>query len=198
MSSSFITSFSESRTYLAYLFLLLFSLAAIWGILARGSHLLPQQNIAHSGSVAGRVGVKPAEAAPTAGIAGQLWSNLRGPLGILFTQIIVILIAARVFNRLFRMMGQPPVVGEMVAGIVLGPSVFGFFYPAAMNFVFPTASMDTLRLLSQLGVVLFMFVVGMELNLTHIKEKGSASIMISHASILVPFVMGTALSLFLF
>ena len=198
MSSPSLTSFSEARTYLAYVFLLLFSLAGIWGILTRGGHLVPHQTVTHSGSVAGTGVAKPVEATPTAGIAGQLWSNLRGPLGILFTQIIVILIAARVFNRLFRMMGQPPVMGEMVAGIVLGPSVFGFFYPAAMNFVFPTASMDTLRLLSQLGVVLFMFVVGMELNLTHIKEKGSASIMISHASILVPFVMGTALSLFLF
>jgi len=198
MSTPPVSSFSEARTYLVYLFLLLFSLAGIWGILARGSHLVPHQTVAHSGAVAGSVGVKQAEAAPTDGIVDQLWINLRSPLGILFTQIIVILIAARVFNRLFRLMGQPPVMGEMVAGIVLGPSVLGLFYPAAMNFVFPAVSMDTLRLLSQLGVVLFMFVVGMELNLTHIREKGSASIMISHASILVPFVMGTALSLFLF
>src|SRR6185369_1228539 len=198
MSSSPVSTFSEARTYLVYLFLLVFSFASIWGILAHGSHLVPNQTIAHAGSVAGRVGVKPAAAAATQGLAGELWTNLRSPLGILFTQIIVILIAARLFNRLFRLLGQPPVMGEMVAGIALGPSVLGFLYPAAMNFVFPTTSMDTLRLLSQLGVVLFMFVVGMELNLTHIREKGSASIMISHASILVPFVMGTALSLFLF
>ena len=198
MTSSPASTFSEARTYLAYAFLLLFSLAGIWGILARGSHLTTHQALSNSAPAAGSLGVRTAEASQPDGISGQLWSNLRGPLGILFTQIIVILIAARIFNRIFRMLGQPPVMGEMVAGIVLGPSVMGLIYPGAMSFVFPAASMDTLRLLSQLGVVLFMFVVGMELNLTHIREKGSASIMISHASILVPFVMGTALSLFLF
>jgi Kef-type K+ transport system membrane component KefB len=67
-----------------------------------------------------------------------------------------------------------------------------------MAFIFPASSLETLRLLSQIGVVLFMFIVGMELNLRHVKEKGSAALMISHASIIVPFVLGTALSLFLY
>src|SRR5258705_895618 len=178
MTSSPASTFAEARTCLVYAFLLLFSLAGIWGILARGSHLTTRQTLSNSAPVAGSLGVRTAEASQPDGISGQLWSNLRGPLGILFTQIIVILIAARIFNRIFRMLGQPPVMGEMVAGIVLGPSVLGLIYPQAMSFVFPSASMDTLRLLSQLGVVLFMFVVGMELNLTHIREKGSASIMI--------------------
>jgi Kef-type K+ transport system membrane component KefB len=67
-----------------------------------------------------------------------------------------------------------------------------------MTFVFPTSSLETLRLLSQIGVVLFMFIVGMELNVKHVKEKGSAAVMISHASIIVPFVLGVGLALFLF
>jgi Kef-type K+ transport system membrane component KefB len=89
-------------------------------------------------------------------------------------------------------------MGEMIAGIVLGPSVLGFFFPQAMSFIFPDSSLETLRLLSQIGVVLFMFIVGMELNVRHVKEKGSAAVMISHASIIVPFVLGTSLSLFLY
>ena len=67
-----------------------------------------------------------------------------------------------------------------------------------MSFVFPASSLETLRLLSQIGVVLFMFIVGMELNVRHVKEKGSAAVMISHASIIVPFVLGAGLSLFLY
>jgi Kef-type K+ transport system membrane component KefB len=200
MSSAPASTFSETRTYLSYLFLLVFSVAGIWGILAKGSHLNSQRTLSEAPAASAHAGVAPKAVRPhqSTGIGSELWTNLRGPLGILFTQIIVILIAARVFNRIFKLIGQPPVMGEMVAGIVLGPSVLGLIYPAAMNFIFPASSMDTLRLLSQLGVVLFMFVVGMELNLTHVREKGSAAIMISHASILVPFLLGTALSLFLF
>ena len=89
-------------------------------------------------------------------------------------------------------------MGEMVAGIVLGPSVLGLLYPQAMSFIFPESSLETLRLLSQIGVVLFMFVVGMELNVRHLRERGTAALMISHASIIVPFLLGAALSLFLF
>ena len=120
------------------------------------------------------------------------------PLSILLTQIIVILIVAGLFRRLFRRIGQPPVMGEMIAGIVLGPSVLGLIFPQAMAFLFPPASLETLRLLSQIGVVLFMFIVGMEVNVQHLREKGSAAVMISHASIIVPFLLGTALSLFLY
>ena len=105
---------------------------------------------------------------------------------------------AGLFRRLFRRLGQPPVMGEMVAGIVLGPSVLGLIYPPALSFLFPASSLETLRQLSQIGVVLFMFIVGMELNVRYVREKGSAAVMISHASIVVPFLLGTALSLFLY
>src|SRR5829696_6321752 len=86
----------------------------------------------------------------------------------------------------------------MIAGIVLGPSVLGLIYPQALTFLFPASSLETLRLLSQIGVVLFMFIVGMELNIQHLRQKGSAAVMISHASIIVPFLLGSALSLFLY
>jgi Kef-type K+ transport system membrane component KefB len=105
---------------------------------------------------------------------------------------------AGLFRRLFSWIHQPPVMGEMVAGIVLGPSVLGLIYPPALLFLFPASSLETLRQLSQIGVVLFMFIVGTELNVRYLREKGSAAVMISHASIIVPFLLGTALSLFLY
>jgi Kef-type K+ transport system membrane component KefB len=181
-------SFSDTRNYLPYLLLLLVFVAGVWLILAAGARLHPM-SLAETTSAS--PGIQPT--AP-----GILWENFRTPLSILLTQIIVILTMAGLFRRLFRRIGQPPVMGEMIAGIVLGPSVLGLIYPPAMSFLFPASSLETLRLLSQIGVVLFMFIVGMELDIRHLREKGSAAVMISHASIIVPFLLGTGLSLFLY
>src|SRR5215217_757896 len=179
-------SFLDARHYLPYFLLLLIFAGGVWLILAAGSRLQP----------ASAIPIPPA-AAPTSS-TGVLWENFRTSLSILLTQIIVILTMAGLFRRLFRWIGQPPVMGEMIAGIVLGPSVLGFFFPQALSFLFPASSVETLRLLSQIGVVLFMFIVGMELNVRHLREKGSTAVMISHASIVVPFLLGSALSLFLY
>lgn len=179
-------TFSDARHYLPYFLMLLVFVAGVWLILATGARLQPANAIANA----------PAPAA--ASRTGVLWENFRTSLSILLAQIIVILIIAGLFRRLFRAIHQPPVMGEMVAGIVLGPSVLGLIYPEAMTFLFPTSSLETLRLLSQIGVVLFMFTVGMEVNLQHVREKGSAAVMISHASIIVPFLLGSALSLFIY
>ena len=175
-------TFSDARHYLPYLLLLLVFVVGVWLILAAGSHLGP---------------VNPTTVL-TPPSTNVLWENFRTPLSILLTQIIVILIMAGLFRRLFRGLGQPPVMGEMVAGIVLGPSVLGLIYPPALSFLFPASSLETLRQLSQIGVVLFMFIVGTELNVRYVREKGSAAVMISHASIIIPFLLGTALSLFLY
>ncbi len=177
-------TFSQARHYLPYFLLLLVFVIGVWLILAAGSKLQP---------------VAPAAVTTTqATSTNVLWENFRTPLSILLTQIIVILIMAGLFRRLFRWFHQPPVMGEMVAGIVLGPSVLGLIYPPALSFLFPPSSLETLRQLSQIGVVLFMFIVGTELNVRYVREKGSAAVMISHASIVVPFLLGTALSLFLY
>ena len=178
-------SFSDARHLLPYLLLILFFVGGVWLILAVGVRLHP------AAMVVGQ------ESTPSS-FTQLLWENLRTPLSILLTQIIVILIVAGIFRRLFRRIHQPPVMGEMLAGIVLGPSVLGLFFPQAMSFLFPASSLETLRQLSQIGVVLFMFIVGMELNLRHLREKASAAVMISHASIIVPFLLGMALSLFLY
>ena len=127
-----------------------------------------------------------------------LTQNLRGSLSILLLQILIIIIAARVTGKLFLKIGQPPVMGEMVAGILLGPSVLGQLSHQTMTFLFPSSSMGTLQLLSQLGVILFMFVVGMELNGQHLRERAHAAVMVSHGSIVIPFFLGTALSLVIY
>ncbi|HEV8203242.1 MAG TPA: cation:proton antiporter [Pyrinomonadaceae bacterium] len=181
-------SFSETRHYLPYFLMLLVFVAGVWLVLAAGARLQPASGVK---------AITPAPAAATSSTS-ILWENFRTPLSILLTQIIVILIMAGLFRRLFRGLGQPPVMGEMIAGIVLGPSVLGWLYPPALSFLFPASSLDTLRQLSQIGVVLFMFIVGMEVNLRLVREKGTAAVMISHASIIVPFLLGTTLSLFLF
>src|ERR1700754_3462110 len=177
------SSFLDRRHYLVYVLMLLFFVGAVALTLWLGSSFSPA-----SGS--------PTEAHSS--LTAALWQNFRAPVSILLMQIVVVLAVAGLFSRLFRRIGQPPVMGEMIAGIVLGPSVLGYFFPQVMSFLFPPASMETLRLLSQIGVVLFMFIVGMELNVRHVKEKGSAAVMISHASIIVPFVLGTSLALFLY
>jgi Kef-type K+ transport system membrane component KefB len=94
--------------------------------------------------------------------------------------------------------GQPRVIGEMIAGILLGPSFLGFFSPAAMATLFPASSMDNLRMLSELGVVLFMFLVGTDVHLGDLWKKAHTAIWVSHASIVIPFFLGTAVSLFLY
>jgi Kef-type K+ transport system membrane component KefB len=168
--------------------LILVFVGGVWLILQAGSTLGP----------AGPTQLTPSSAIAPPSFRGVLSENFRTPLSILLTQIIVILAMAGLFRRLFRRLGQPPVMGEMVAGIVMGPSVLGLIYPQAVAFLFPASSMETLRQLSQIGVVLFMFIVGMELNVRQVREKGSAAVMISHASIILPFLLGTALSLFLY
>ena len=121
--------------------------------------------------------------------------NLRNSLSILLLQLVVIIVTTRVVGRLFQKIGQPSVLGEIVAGIVLGPSLLGWLYPAAMAFIFPVPSLETLKLLSQIGVVLFMFVVGIDLDVDHLRQRAHTAIIVSHASIIVPFFFGAALAL---
>src|SRR5207253_8125262 len=90
------------------------------------------------------------------------------------------------------------VIGEMAAGILLGPSLFGWLCPSVFAFVFSSDSLEGLRLFSQIGVCLFMFVVGMELNLTHLRQKAEAVFVVSQASIIFPFLLGVTMALWLY
>ena len=112
-----------------------------------------------------------------------LASNLTHPVPLLLLQIIAILVAVRIFSYLFKYLGQPGVIGEIVAGIVLGPSVLGHFFPGAFEFLFEPSSLVPLNVISQIGLVLFMFVIGMELDLGVVRRKASETLVISHAHI---------------
>lgn len=124
--------------------------------------------------------------------------NLHHPLALLLLQIITIVIVARIFGWLFNKIGQPSVIGEIIAGIALGPSLFGMYFPETSALLFPTESLGNLQLLSQVGLVLFMFVIGMELDLKVLKSKAKDAVVISHASIVVPFALGMVLAYFIY
>lgn len=115
-------------------------------------------------------------------------------LGHLLLQLIVILVAARLAGRAIQVIGQPPVIGEMLAGLALGPSLLGAVSPRTLEFLFPADSLGPLSALSQLGVLLFMFVVGLRLDLGLLRGKARAAVATSYASIAAPFAMGAALA----
>jgi Kef-type K+ transport system membrane component KefB len=174
----------------------------MWLILSTGSQLKQGDSaVKPAGQPASPVATGNSASAPQTDqtfVGRILRGNLRTAVSILLLQIIVVIIVARLFGAVFRRIGQPPVMGEMIAGITLGPSVLGWLAPTAMDFLFPAFSLPTLGVLSQLGVVLFMFVVGMELDVQHLRERASAAVMVSHASIVVPFLLGAALALLLY
>ncbi|WP_423127847.1 cation:proton antiporter [Gaoshiqia sp. Z1-71] len=124
--------------------------------------------------------------------------NLKHPLAILLAQIILIVLVARLFGWGCRKIGQPRVIGEILAGIVLGPSLLGFYFPAAFSVVFPAESLDNLHFVSQIGLILFMFVIGLELDLSVLKTNAHHAIIISYASVILPLASGIALAYFLY
>ncbi len=128
----------------------------------------------------------------------SLYHNLQHPLALLLLQIITIILVARIFGWIFRKIGQPTVIGEIIAGIVLGPSLFGLYFPDMKEALFPVASLGNLQVLSQVGLILFMFVIGMELDLKVLKNKANEAVVISHASIVIPFALGIGLSYFIY
>ena len=163
--------------------------ALIWFIIHRGEKL-------ESGTAAYRQ--------PKA--AGSSWDqfqqtyfdNLTHPLAILLLQIITIIVVARVFGYLCRKIRQPSVIGEIIAGIFLGPSFIGTYFPEFSAFLFPAKSLPNLQFLSQIGLILFMFVVGMELDLKVLRNKAKDAIVVSHASIIFPFALGITLAYYIY
>ncbi|TDE06519.1 cation:proton antiporter domain-containing protein [Flavobacterium hiemivividum] len=124
--------------------------------------------------------------------------NFQDPLAILLAQIVMIILVARLFGWIFKKIGQPTVIGEIIAGIVLGPSLLGMYFPDFSATLFPVESLGNLKFLSQIGLILFMFVIGMELDIKVLKNKASEAVVISHASIVFPFALGIGLSYFVF
>lgn len=176
------------KTLLIYVALILFFGIAIAGILHYGTLL---ENSLFSKVIA------PAASIPTT-ISDTFLKQLHHPLPLLLIQFIVIMIVTRLFGYLVSFVAQPTVVGEILAGIILGPSLLGALFPDMFITLFPKESLGNLHLISQLGLIFFMFVVGMELDFDKIKKQSSASVFISHVSIIFPFFLGVALAYWLY
>jgi len=116
----------------------------------------------------------------------------------LILSVGTILLAARFLGWIFQLIGQPKVVGEMTAGIMLGPSLLGRFFPGIFAYVFPASSIPAIEVLSQLGLLLFMFVVGLEVDLKRIVKQRATVVLISNFSILLPLALGAALAKLLY
>lgn len=112
--------------------------------------------------------------------------------------MLLVLIVTRIAGWLLRKAGQPAVIGEIAAGILLGPSVVGAAWPAFTNAVFPKESLGTLSIVSEMGLVLFMFVIGIELDAAVVQKKAKQSIVISGVSIALPFALGSGLAFYLY
>jgi Kef-type K+ transport system membrane component KefB len=191
------------RNYLLfYVTVILVFGAGISLLLQFGSHLQPSEVVPQQQAVFSRLPAStphpPQAIAASHDLGSVLYKNLRHPLSILLLQLIMIILTTRGIGKLFLKIQQPAVIGEMVAGILLGPSFVGMLFPGVQGLVFPESSMDTLRLLSQIGVVLFMFAVGLELDVQQLRKKAHAAVLVSHASIIVPFFLGTAFSLLIY
>ena len=119
-------------------------------------------------------------------------------LFILVLQIAVILAICRLVGSLFKRIHQPRVVGEMFAGILLGPSLLGWVSPSASAYLFPPSSLAPLNALSQIGVIIFMFLVGLGINPKELRHEGHAAVLTSHVSITAPFVLASFLALYLY
>lgn len=156
--------------------------------------LLAQQNLEHPEEI---VTIQNGSSAWNSFVVNLLDDMLR-PLSILLLQIAIILSAVKIFGWICQKLGQPSVVGEIIAGIVLGPSLLGLYFPDTSAFIFPKVSLYNIEILSQIGLILFMFIVGLELNIKTIKKKATEAVIISHASIIFPFALGFILAYFMY
>ncbi|MBD3581934.1 cation:proton antiporter domain-containing protein [Flavobacterium selenitireducens] len=161
--------------------------ALMYWIIAQGKHLENGRNV-----------VLPSVKDQWSQFLDSMVHNLSHPLALLLCQVITIILVARVFGWFFRKIGQPTVIGEMIAGIVLGPSLVGLYFPEYSGMLFPKESLGNLQFLSQIGLIFFMFVVGMELDLKALRNKANDAVVISHASIIFPFTLGVGLSYFIY
>jgi Kef-type K+ transport system membrane component KefB len=112
--------------------------------------------------------------------------------------LVLVIAAARSLGAIFRLIHQPPVVGEMIAGILLGPSLLGQFAPHFSAYILPHSIAPLLNVISQVGVILYMFLVGLDVDLSALRTRAHSTIAISHASIVVPFLLGAGLALLLY
>lgn len=147
-------------------------------------------------------------AAPSSAAAPKAQATPGTPVDVVLHvlgTLAVVILAGSALGQLCKYVGQPPVIGEVIAGLALGPSLLGAISPETMHLLIPPASVDgaglvatSIKVIAQLGVILYMFLVGLELNAAHLKHRAHTAIAISHTSIVVPFVLGALLALWLY
>jgi Kef-type K+ transport system membrane component KefB len=124
----------------------------------------------------------------------QAASSGPDPYSRLLIALPVILGACYLAGAAFRRMRQPPVIGEIFAGIVLGPSLLGLIWPGAVQWLFPGSVIGTINTLSQLGLIFFMYLVGSEINLDTLRKRGFTAVTVSQVSIALPMLSGLGLA----
>ena len=118
---------------------------------------------------------------------------IEGHLTLVLIQWMVIIAAARAFGRLGKFFGQPLAVGEIAAGILLGPSALGLIWPADWPVLFPKETQTSLQLLGKLGLIFLLFQVGMEFDYSHLRSKSKTVTMVSIMGMVTPFLCGLAI-----
>jgi Kef-type K+ transport system membrane component KefB len=138
------------------------------------------------------------ETNPVGHLASHVESDRIGFVGHFLLAMVVILAVCRGLGRVFQALHQPAVMGEIVGGIVLGPTILGWLWPSASNTLFPPDVFPVLSGVAQLGIVLFMFVVGLEFDGQLIRRRLNSSVIISYASMIFPFIAGAIAALFIY
>lgn len=111
-----------------------------------------------------------------------------------FLTLVLVILVARFFGLIFRKMRQPSVMGEVLGGILLGPSAAGFLFPELSQKLFHPEAMLFLRHIAETGIVLYLFVMGLELNLPRLRRSARSAVIISNLSIVFPFLLGVLLA----
>ncbi len=172
---------NRKKTLAAYASMLLVTSGALWTIRSLGAAV-----------------TAPAPAEGAAGLGAKSPAMASETLLHVLLALLLIVCVARLLGALFRKLEQPAVVGEVIAGIALGPSLLGRIAPELSAYVLPVSVVPSLGIIAQVGVILFMFLVGVELDTSLLRKKAHSAVAISHASILAPFVLGAGLSLWLY
>jgi Kef-type K+ transport system membrane component KefB len=188
------------KKLLTYIILIGAFASLTWFVINRGNQIVRPETkiVVTNDSYIFNDKAKPVVIDSRENVFQQLFTNVKYPLSILLLQVVIILLTSRIFGIVFKKLGQQTVVGEIVAGIFLGPSILGWLFPTLSSFLFPHNSFISLQFLSQIGLAFFMFVIGMELDLSKIRNRANDAVMISHVSIILPFFLGTCLSYYIF
>ncbi len=150
------------------------------------------------GNMLNKIDGQVSEVLKNTNIADELSLNFNEPIAKFLFQIIIILIVSRILGWLMIKMGQPTVIGDIIAGILLGPSLLGILFPEFFHILFNNESIGTLNAVSKVGLILFMFIIGLELDITSIKGRMADSFVISHSGIATAFLTGLILAYFIF